>query len=89
MCTPDSGCSGEHAYWQRMLDRMTVERVQLPDGPIYVPEYSDTAMQAAEWATFLSIDGSRNPVPLCDLDQVLLKVLMARNLGLTLSDLKN
>ena len=53
---------------------MNVGRVQLPDGPIYVPEDSDTAMQAPEWASFLSIiDGSLNPVPLCDLDQVLLK----------------
>ena len=39
MCAPDWSCSGEHAYWRRMLDRMTVGRVQLPDdGPIYVPE---------------------------------------------------
>ena len=69
MCTPDWGCSGEHAYWRRMLDRMTVGRVQLPDGPIWVPEDSDTAMQAPGWASFLSIvDGSLNPVPLCDLD---------------------
>ena len=50
MCTPDGSCSDEHAYWRRMLDRMTVGRVQLPDGPIYVPEDSDTAMQAPEWA---------------------------------------
>ena len=65
-------------------------RVQLPDGPIYVPEDSDTAMQAPEWASFLSIvDGSLNPVPLCDLDQVLLKEVMGENRGLTLSDLKN
>ena len=48
MCTPDWGCSGEHAYWRRMLDRMTVGRVQLPDGPISVPEASDTAMPAPE-----------------------------------------
>ena len=89
MCTPDWGCSGEHAYWRRMLDRMTVGRVQLPNGPIYMPEGSDTAMQALEWARFLSIvDGSLNPVPLCDLDQVLLKEVMAENRGLTLSDLK-
>ena len=75
MCTPDWGCSGEHAYWRRMLDLITVGRVQLPDAPIYVPEDSDTAIQAPEWASFLSIvDGSLNPVPLCDLDQVLLKV---------------
>ena len=61
-------------------------RVQLPDGPIYVPEDSDTAMQAPEWASFLSIvDGSLNPVRVCDLDQVLLKEIMAENRGLTLS----
>ena len=87
MCTPDWGCSGEHAYWRLMLDRMTVGKVQLRDSPIYVP--GDTAMQAPAWASFLSIvDGFRNPVPLCDLDQVLLKEVMAENRGLTLSDLK-
>ena len=90
MCTRDWGYCGEHAYWRRMLDRMTVGRVQLPDGPIYVPEDSDTAMQAPEWASFLSIvDGSLNPVPLCDLDQVLLEEVMAENRDLTLSDLKS
>ena len=74
-CTPDWGCSGEHAYWRRMLDRMTVGRVQLPDGPIYVPEDSDTAMQAPEWASFLSIvDGSLNPVPLCDCNRPYLRI---------------
>ena len=57
-------------------------RVQLPDGPIYVPEDSDTAMQALEWTGFLSIvDGSLSPVPLCDLDQMLLKEVIV--LGLT------
>ena len=90
MCTPDWGCSGEHAYWTRMLDPMTLGRVQLPGGSIYVPEDSDTAMQAPEWAGFSSIvDGSLNPVPLCALDQVLLKEVLAENCGLTLCDLKN
>ena len=55
MCTPDWGCPGEHAYWRQLLNRITVGRVQLPDGPIYVPEDSDTAMQAPEWASVLSI----------------------------------
>ena len=55
MCTADWGCSGQHAYWRRMLDRMIVGRVQPPHGPIYVPEDSDTAMQAPEWASFSSI----------------------------------
>ena len=90
MCSPDWGCSGEHAYWRRMLDPTTVGRVPLPDSPIYVPEDSDTAIQAPEWTSFLSmVDGSLNPVPLCDLDQVLLKEVMAQNRRLTLSDLKN
>ena len=89
MCTPDWGCSGEHAFWRQLLDRMTVGRVQLPDGPIYVTEYSDTAMQAPEWASFLSIvDRSLNPVPLCNLDHVLLKEVMAEKCGLTLFDVK-
>ena len=89
MCTPDWGCSGEHSHWRRMLDQMTVGRVQFPDSPIYVPEDSDTAMQAPEWTSFFSIvDGSLNPVPLCYLDQVLLKEVMAENRGLTLSHLK-
>ena len=47
-------------------------------------------MQAHERASFLSIvDGSLNPVPLCDLDQVPLKEVMAENRGLTLSDPKH
>ena len=48
LCTPDCGCSGEHTYGRQLLDRMTVGRVQPSDGPIYLPEDSDTAMQAAE-----------------------------------------
>ena len=89
MCTPDWGCSGEHTYWRQLLDQMTVGRVQLPDGPLYMPEDSDTAMQAPEWASFLCIvNGSLNPIPLCDLDQVSLREVMAENHGLTLFDLK-
>ena len=89
LCTPDRGNTGEHAYWRRLLDRMTVGRAELPKGPIYVPEESQETMPAPEWGSFLSIvDGSLNPVPVSDLDQVVLKELMAGNRGLTLSDLK-
>ena len=89
MCSPDWGCSGKQASLRQLLDQMTVGRVQLPDSPIYVPEDSDTAMQAPECASFSCIvDGSLSPVPLCDLDQVLLKEVMAENCGLTLFDHK-
>ena len=89
LCTPDWGCSGKHTYWRQLLDRMTVGRVQLSAGPIYLPEDADTAMHAPEWISFLSIvDVSLNPVPRCDLDKFLLKEVMAENHGLTLLDLK-
>ena len=89
LCTPDWGTIGEHAYWRRLLDRMTVERTEHPNGPIYVPEDSQETMPAPERGSFLSIvDGSLNPVPVSDLDQVVLTELMAENRGLTLLDLK-
>ena len=54
-----------------------------------MPEDSDNATQALEWTSFSSIvDGSRNPVPLCDLDQVPVKEVMDENCGLTPLDLK-
>ena len=46
-------------------------------------------MPAPEWRSFLSIvDGLLNPVPVSDLDEVVLKELMAENRALTLLDLK-
>ena len=79
LCTPHWGTTGEHAYWRRLLDRMTVERTELPNGPIYVPEDSQETMPAPEWGSFLSIvDGSVNPVPASDLDQVVHNELMAK-----------
>ena len=89
LCTPDWGTTGGHAYSRRLLDRMTVGRTELPNGPIYVPEDPQETMPAPEWGSFLSIiDGSLNPVPVSDLDQEVLKELMAENRGLTLLDLK-
>ena len=89
LCTPHWGTTGEHAYWRRLLDHMTVGRTELPDGPIYVPEDSQETMPAPEWGSFLCIvDGSPNPVAVSDLDQVVLKELMAENRGFTLLDLK-
>ena len=89
LCTPDWGTAGEHAYWRHLLDRMTMGRTELPNGPIYVPEDSQETMPAPEWGSFLSIvDVALNPVPVSDLDQAVLKELMAENKGLTLHDLK-
>ena len=69
---------GEHAYWRRMLVRMTMGGVQLPNGPIYVREDSDETMQAPKWPSYLYIvDGALNLVHLWNLDQPMLKEIMA------------
>ena len=54
-----------------------------------MPEDLDTPMQAPEWTSSLSIvDCSLDPVPLCDLYQMLPKEVMAESRALTFSDLK-
>ena len=89
LCTPNCGTTGDHAYWRRLLDRTTVGRTELPNGPINVPEDSKETVPAPKSGILLSIvDGSLNHVPVSDLDQVVLKELMAENKGLTLLDLK-
>ena len=89
LSTPDRDTTGEHAPWRRLLDRMTVETTELPNGSIYVPEDSQETMHAPEWGSFLSIvSGSLNPVPVSDLQQVVVKELMAEKRGLTLPVLK-
>ena len=68
---------------------MTVGGTELPNGPIYVPEDSQETRLAPKWGSFLSIvDGSPNPLPVRDLDQVVLEELMSQNRGLTLVDPK-
>ena len=77
LCTPDSGTTGGEAYSRRMLNRMSVGKVQLPDGTLYVLGHSEETMRASEWGSLLSmsmsiVDGSLNLSPLSDLDQVYL-----------------
>ena len=57
LCTPDWGTTVEHLYRRRLLERMTVGRTELPNGPIYVPKDSRKTMPAPEWRSFLSIVG--------------------------------
>ena len=49
---------------------MTVEKTEIPNGALYVPEDSQGNVPAPEWGKFLSIvDASRNAVPVSDVDQ--------------------
>ena len=89
MCTSDWGTTGGNTYWRRLLDGMMMGRTELPNRPMYISEDSQETMPAPGWGSFLSIvDGSLNPVPASDLDQVVLKELTAENRGLTLPDIK-
>ena len=75
----DWGTPGEHPYWCRLLDRLTVGSTELPDSPIYVRQNSQETIPAPEWGSFLSIvDDSLNHLPVSDLDQVVLRDLMAQ-----------
>ena len=48
LCTPDWGTTGEYGYLRRLLDRTTMGRTELPNGPIYVPEDSQETMPAPD-----------------------------------------
>ena len=74
LCTPEWGTRGEHAYWRRLFDCMTVGRTELPNCPIYIPEDSQETMPAPECSSFLYIiHGSLNPVLVSNLSQVVIK----------------
>ena len=44
--TPNWVTTGEHPYWIRLLDCMTVRRTELPNAPIYIPEDAQETMPA-------------------------------------------
>ena len=59
---------------------MTIGRTELINGPICVLEDAQETMPATEWGGFLStVDCSLSPVLVSDLDQVVLKELMAKD----------
>ena len=69
LCTPDWGTRGEHTYWRRLWDCMTVGRTELPDHLMYVSEHPQENMPAPDWGSFLFIfDDSLKAVPVSDLD---------------------
>ena len=80
LCTLHLGIAREHANWRRLMDGMMVGRTELPIGPTYIPKDFEETMPAPNCSSFLSIvDGSLNPVLVSDLDQEVVKDLMAEN----------
>ena len=86
--TPDWGTTGERPFWRCLLHRITLEKTELPNRPISVLDNSKETMLAPELGSSLSIPhGCLYPVRVSDLDQEVLKEVMAKNRGRTLLDL--
>ena len=69
MVTPDWGVFGPTGYWRKLLDRLTVRRVDLPDVPIY-EKFGDASLLLPKphWQTMLSVlDGGVNLVSALEL----------------------
>ena len=88
-CAPLTGVPQGNTPIEALFDCITVERAELCNGLIYIPEHCHETMPVPEWGSFWSIpDASPNPVLVSDPDQVVLKEMMAESRGLTLLDLK-
>ena len=62
MVTPDWGVFGPTGYWRKLLDRLTVRRMYLPDLPIY-EKFGDPSqlLPKPHWRTMVSVlDGGVN-----------------------------
>ena len=51
LVTPDLGPVRESRGWRRLLDRLTVQRVPLPDCPLYVPDGASKPLAAPKWGS--------------------------------------
>ena len=80
MVTPDWGVFGPTGYWRKVLDRLTVRRMYLPDVPIY-EKFGDPSqlLPKPHWQTMVSVlDGGVNLVSALELDPSLVKSLKKR-----------
>ena len=81
--TPDWGFSGPNGEWRRLLDRLTVKRVVLPDLPLY-EKFGDkeNLLPKPLWSSLLSlVDGSQNTISELELDPSIVKLIKKKNRG--------
>ena len=87
LCTPDWGKSGTCGKWRGLLDRITIIRVPLPEGQLYIPNGSRKRLPSPQWGSMLSlVDGKR--VDMEELDQEIVKKLSKLNKGRSFEDLE-
>jgi len=81
--TPDWGNSGQNAYWRRLLDRLTVRRLIMPDIELY-EKYGDpkNLLPKPKWTSILSVlDGSQNVIAPSELDPSIVMTIVKKNRG--------
>ena len=89
LVTPDWRPVGESRGCRRLLDRLTVQRVPLPDGPLYVPDGASKLLAAPKWGSVISlVDGTAMQIPIEELHERTVRWLMKMNCGWSFEELK-
>ena len=89
LVTPEWGPVGESRGWRRLLDRLTVQRVPLPDCTLYVPDGASKPLAAPNWGSVISLfDGALMQIPIEELHEATVKWLTKMNRGWSVEELK-
>ena len=74
LCSPDWGAHAGNEYWRTLLDKLTLNSIQLPNDAIYVPLGRTTPIWKPGWGSMLSVvGGGLAPVPWEDLDSTMVQ----------------
>ena len=90
LVTPDWGDTGDVGRWRRLLDRLTIDRVEVSTGvPIFKKDKMDIPMPPPPWTTIVSIlDGKQNQIRVSELDPIIVNKLSRMNKGKGLKELQ-
>lgn len=88
LVTPDWGHSGANGSWRRLLDRLTCDRIELPDCPLYVRTMDGKLMNKPQWTSIVSVvDSQKIQIRDHELSPSLVRWVTKLNRGKGLSDL--
>ena len=85
MCSPDWGAHGGNEYWRTLLDKLTLNSIQLLEDAIHVPLGCKTPIGKTGWVSMLSVvDRGLAAVPWEDLDPAMVQEIQCDISGYTL-----
>ena len=89
LVTADWAPVGEGRGWGRLLGQPTVQRMPLPDCPLYVPDGASKPLAAPELGSVISlVNGAAMQIPIEKLHELTVKWLMKMNRGWSVEELK-